>query len=82
MRGSRRGGDLPVRREMIQKRCHLRLAHGFGVALAVEKDEAPDPVRVRLLRAPAVIAATDRLVHPVEQTRAGYLEGGSLSRVV
>ena len=78
----RRGRDVALRREMIEKRRHLRFAHRFRVALAVEKDETLDPVHVGIFRAPAVVTPPDRLVHPVEQARAAYLRPTRLSQVL
>jgi hypothetical protein len=66
---------------MIQERCHLGLAHRIRVALAIEEDEALDPVHVRFLGARAIVAAPDRLMHAIEQPRAGYLGTGWQSRV-
>jgi hypothetical protein len=64
---------MTLHREMIEERRHLRFAHRFRVALAVEDDVALDPVHIRFLRAPAVVTNPDRLVHPLQQARAAYL---------
>jgi hypothetical protein len=64
---------MAFRSEVIEKCSHLRFSHRFRVALAVKVDEALDPVHVRFLRAPAVVANPDRLMHPLQQTRAAYL---------
>jgi hypothetical protein len=69
----RRRRDMTVHREMIEERRHLRFAHRFRVALAVKVDEPLDPVHIRFLRAPAVVAHPDRFMHPLQQTRAAYL---------
>ena len=52
---------------MRQECFNLELAHFAGVPLAVEEDEAADPVRVRLLGADAVVAHPDRVTHPIEE---------------
>lgn len=50
-----RSGYLPVRREMREELADLIRAHLRGVALAVEEDEALDPVDVGALRADAIM---------------------------
>src|SRR5258708_4059168 len=74
----RRCGDLALRREMIQKRRHLRLAQCRRMALLRKINEALDPVHVRLLSTPAEIPAPDRLVHLIEQ--AGPAQVDALRR--
>ena len=69
----RRRSDLAVRGKMIEKRRHFRFAEHLGMALAIEEDEAPDPVHVGLLRAPTVVPNPNRLMHALEQSRAAYL---------
>jgi hypothetical protein len=77
----RRRGHLSIRGKMIQERRHLGFAKHLGMPLAVEVDEAPDPVDVRLLRAPTVVARANRLVHALEQSRrAAYLPRALLTR--
>jgi hypothetical protein len=64
---------MPLHREMIEERRHLRLAHRFRVALAVKVDEPLDPVHIRFFGTAAVVAHPDGLMHPLQQARAAYL---------
>ena len=64
---------MAIRREVIEERRYLRLAHRFRVPLAMKVDQPFDPVHIRFLRTPAVVAHANRLVHPLQQTRAAYL---------
>lgn len=50
-----------------KKRLDLRRAHVDRVALAVEQDEALDPVAIGLLGAQAVVTGADGRAHLVEQ---------------
>jgi hypothetical protein len=58
---------------MIEKRRHFRLAEHLRMALAIEEDEAPDPVHIGFLGAPTVVPHPNRLMHALEQPRAAYL---------
>jgi hypothetical protein len=40
----------------------------------MEKDEAFDPLNLLSLGAPAVVPQPDHFLHPLQQTRASYLE--------
>ena len=55
--------------KMREERLNLDLAHFARVPLAVEDDEAANPVGVSLLGADAVVAHPDRVTHPIEETR-------------
>jgi len=43
------------------------------MALAVKVDEPLDPVHIRFLCAPAVVAHPDRFMDPLQQAPAAYL---------
>jgi len=63
----RPAGDVAYRGKIIEKRRQLRLPHVARVPLAVEVDEALDPVHVGLFGPAAVVLAPDRLVHQGQQ---------------
>ncbi len=42
------------------------------VKLAVEQNVAPDPLKIRLLRADAVVLDADDLAHAVQETSTRY----------
>ena len=67
---------------MIEERRHLSFAHRFGVTLAVKIDQPLDPVHIRFLSAPAVVAHPDRFMHPLQQARAAYLRLRFLASLV
>lgn len=62
------GGHLAVGCQMAEEGGDFGFAEGCGVALAAPEDKALDPVHVGLLRAAAVVQATDRVMHLVEQS--------------
>ena len=57
--------------EVVQECCDLGFPDRRRMALAGKVDETLNSVDVGLLRAAAKIAPPDRLVHLVEQPRAG-----------
>src|SRR5712692_9628459 len=61
-----RGRDFVLDRERGQELGDLGGAHLHGMALAVEKDVALDPVDVRFLGATAVVSRADSLSDAVE----------------
>src|SRR5439155_15339393 len=61
-----RGGYVPLDRQVGEKSDNLRTSHFSRVSLAVEKNEASNPVDVRLLRPDAVMLETDALTHLIE----------------
>ena len=63
----RGGGDVALDGQVGEERLDLRAAHIFGVALAVEQDEAPDPIDVGLLGADGVVLDANRVAHLIEQ---------------
>ena len=63
----RGGGDLAVDRQVRQKRLDLRRPKRLGVPLAVEEDEAFNPIDIRLLGPDAVVPETDLVADAVEQ---------------
>ena len=68
------GRDLVLHGQRRQEGRDLSGAHLGGVPLAVEEDEPPDPVDVRLLGPPAVVPRADGLPNPIEKsgrTRSG-----------
>ncbi len=63
-----RGGSHPaVVGQRREERRHMRRAQLPRVTLAVEENEAPDPVAVGALRAQAVVAEADALADLVQQ---------------
>jgi hypothetical protein len=65
----RRRCDVLLNGERRQELGDLRAAHFRRVALAVERNEPPDPRDVGLLGAPAVAPDTDGVAHALEQSR-------------
>ena len=65
----RRGGDAPPHREVREERHHLEASHRFGMALAVEQDEAADPVDVGVFGAAAQMAQARRRSDAVQKPR-------------
>ena len=63
---------------MRQERLILRLAHSGGVSLAMEENEAADPIRVCLLGADAVATHSDRVTHLLEKARSTRPYGQAL----
>ena len=61
-------------RQVGDKLSNLGFAHLTGMALIVEKDEAPNPVYVRLFRADTEVLDTQHHTHLVKQL--GFSEGG------
>jgi hypothetical protein len=55
------GRDLPLRREVGQELCDLRLAHFQRMAFAVEQDEALGPEDIRFFRSDAIVTDADRV---------------------
>jgi hypothetical protein len=67
--------DPPPGGETGEELRDLGGAHGSGVPLPGEASVAPDPHEVRLLRARAVVAGTDRLSHPLDSASGGRDRG-------
>src|SRR2546422_1560863 len=65
----RRGGDPAITGQMVEKRRDLGRPQIPGVPLSVEVDEAPDPVKISLLRAQTVVQAANRLPNLLQQAR-------------
>ena len=63
----RRSRHIPLDREVGEKSDYFRTSHFSRVSLAVEKNEASNPVDVCLLGANAVVLETDALTHLVEK---------------
>jgi hypothetical protein len=72
------GGDFPLNGERGQEGGDLCGTHLGGVALAVEEDVALDPVDVRLLGAPAVLAGLDGLADAIEEAGLRRLRRAAL----
>jgi hypothetical protein len=64
----RRGRHRTIDRQVGEEGGHGVGAEPRRMALAVEKDVAPRPVHVRLLRAQRVVAQPQRVAQPVEQS--------------
>ena len=62
---------LVLDRQIRQKGLDFRRAEGLRVALAVENNEAFNPVDVRLLGADAVVAEANLAANAVEQGAGG-----------
>ena len=62
------GRDFVLDGQRRQEGRDLAGAHLGGVPLAVEEDEPPDPVDVRLLGPPAVVPRADGLPNPIEKS--------------
>lgn len=65
------GCDVAFGGEMGEERLHLGCAHVFGMAFAVEKDEAFDLGDVGLLGADGIVLAADSVAHEVEELLPG-----------
>src|SRR5690606_37234767 len=63
----RRRGHAPLDRQRRQEGLDLACTESGRMAFAVEHDEAPDPVAVRLLGAKAVVLEPDPVTDAVEQ---------------
>ena len=61
--------NIPVNSKVSQKGIHLRLAHGFRMADAVEEDESTAPVVVGVLGPPAEVADPAGMADAIEQFR-------------
>jgi len=57
---------------MRQKLRHLRFAHFEGMSLAMKKNEAPDPVGIRLLGAETEVFTPDNVADLLEKFRLGW----------
>jgi hypothetical protein len=64
-----RCGDLVSDGKVGQETLDLGCAHGCRKSLAVEADEALNPVEVRLLGADAVVSKADPIAYLIEQAR-------------
>ncbi len=62
-----RGGDFALDGEVIEEGDDLRLAHFFGVPLAVKEDVPIGPAEVGLFGADAVVLAADEVAHVPKQ---------------
>ncbi len=71
----RGGGDPLLHSQMRQKGIHFLGAHLAGVALAVEHDEALDPVGVALTRTGRIVLALDGFPHLVKQSLGSRVHG-------
>ncbi len=64
-----RGGDVALRGEPVEGGRDFGGAHVRRVAHAVETDEVPNPIPVRLLGSTTIEPHADGLVKPVAQAR-------------
>ena len=67
-------GNPVCNRQMSQKRLDLRTIHLLRVALAVEIDEALDPVDVRVFRAQAVLFVAQLVPDAIQHPRHKFWE--------
>src|SRR5262245_59296015 len=66
---------------MIQEGGHRLRAELRGVALAMEQDEAPDPLHVGVFRPPTAMPHAQRLAKPVEKPSRPELGGAGHRRL-
>jgi len=80
------GRDLVVDGERCQEGADFGGAHLGGVALAVKEDVTLNPMDVRLLGAPAIVAGADGIAHAVEKSGfrrvggTGFMDGECAAR--
>jgi hypothetical protein len=55
-----------IARQRSEKLSHFYFIHLARMTFAVEKNEAPNPIDVRLLSAKAVVFATQRIANAIE----------------
>src|SRR5256885_1158949 len=65
----RRRADLPLARQMGEKRVDLIGSHGSGMAFSMKENETLRPAVVRLLGAATVVARPYGGANPIEKTR-------------
>lgn len=78
----RRGGHLPLDRQVAEKGGHLIASHLQRVPQFMEADEGLAPVHISLLGAKAVVQHTHLAAHLIQQARCGSFcaDGGWLGR--
>ena len=69
--------NLPIDRQMAQKRFHLGRPHVLRVALAMKENKTPCPVDISLFRANAVVPRAQVNAHALQQLGRAWLGGAT-----